>query len=96
MPELVVIHFIVDGRPGPYHTHLALEDVEELGKLIKTGFSEELSKGSHPGIFLDLEGRARVLTPGSPHQFLTVITVDAVVVIQSHGPELVEIEDATV
>lgn len=50
--KLLFVKFDADGpfRPGADETHVAFEDVEELGDLIDPGASEKVAEAGDPGI----------------------------------------------
>ena len=50
--KLLFVKFDADGpfRPGADETHVAFEDVEELGDLIDPGASEKMAEAGDPGI----------------------------------------------
>ncbi len=45
LPDLVLLHLGLYGRPGSDKAHLPLEHVNQLGHLVQTCFTEEGSEG---------------------------------------------------
>jgi hypothetical protein len=61
LPPIVLDHF--GGKRGtrPHKTHIALEDIEELGQFVKTELSQKPPNWGDSGIFLNLKDRPILL-----------------------------------
>ena len=90
LPVLIESLVIPHGkRPGAHQAHVALQDVEELGKLINARLPQELPHGRQARVLFDLEHRAVRLVQALdlPLSFGR---------IGHHGPELVQAKPALV
>ena len=61
-PMPVIIHFelVWNRRPRAHKRHFSAQNVQELRKLIETGFSQKAADGRHPGIVCQLVDRGLV------------------------------------
>lgn len=86
VPVLIESLVIAHGkRPGADQAHVALQDVEELRKLINTRLPQELPHGREARIISDLEHR--------PARLVQVLDLALPLGrIRHHGPELVQVK----
>ena len=88
--------------PGAYQAHIPLQNVQELGELVQTGFADELADAGlfravrqdfvadDPGVPVQLEHEA----PGNP-VFLEILLLD-LICIGDHAAELVHLKNLAV
>ena len=89
MSQVISLHFVEGGRSRADQTHLTLQNVDKLRKLVDGHLTKEASYSCDPGIILQLEHR-------TVHDIEGCELLLAFFGISIHRPKLEQFENAAV
>src|ERR1700680_745640 len=90
VPGLIEIYLIGNRGPRTNQRHLALEDVDQLGKLVEAGFAEKSADSREPWVFRDFICHALFFADGSGDEPLDVLLMNVRTTPALHRSEFQE------